>query len=234
MQKEISTTVKSDKYMFVLILKILAVAAFCFLIAPMVMIAVKGMIGVVLCVVIGLVSINFIPRLIDMLANWNLKALKFEASHNPIETLETDYMKKLEALSTFRDSINNFSASTKTFQDKLAKFKTTYPGEAEKFEDQLDKMKSLLSLRRKKYAEAEKSVEDYALEIEKAKAIWSMALAAAEMNKASGMNEKDVLQKIKVETSLDSITETMNSAFAELETSLIEESDEGQVAGAKK
>jgi hypothetical protein len=51
-----------------------------------------------------------------------------------------------------------------------------------------------------------------------------MAKAAARMNNASGIvNEEDFLQKIQKETALDSVTRGMEMAFADLETSLLDE-----------
>lgn len=205
-----------------------------FVVAPFVFLAIQGLIGIVVAGAIGILGINFAPVFVDMVANYKLKALKFEASKNPIETLELDYGKRQESLSNFRDSINTFSASIKTFQDKLVGFKQKFPEDSEKFDDQLAKMKQLLAIRRVKYGDAEKSLLQYSSEIDRAKAIWTMSLEAAKMNNASGMDEKDLIQKIKVETSIDSITSSMNKNFAELETSLIEESEEKHITQVNK
>lgn len=222
------------KRQIVLFSKIGLCAVIGFVVSPFIFLAIQGLLGILVAGTIGLLGMNFAPVLIDMLANAKMKALKFEASKNPIETLELDYGKRQEALEQFREAINMFSASIKTFQDKLAGFKTKFPNDSEKFDDQLSKMKQLLDIRRNKYKDAEKSLIQYSSEIDRAKAIWAMSLEAAKMNNASGMDEKDLVQRIKVETSIDAITTSMNKNFAELETSLIEEADEKQLTTNNK
>ena len=54
---------------------------------------------------IGFVAINFMPWFAAMVANWRLKALKYEASVNPIETLENQEADKMKALAARREEI---------------------------------------------------------------------------------------------------------------------------------
>jgi hypothetical protein len=44
------------------------------------------------------------------------------------------------------------------------------------------------------------------------------------------MKDDDFMAKIRVETALDSVTSSLNTAMAELETSLIEEEDEKKMS----
>ena len=113
-----------------------------------------------------------------------------------------------------------------TFEGKYKKFILAYPDEKEKFDGILKNMKQLLVLRTEKYKEAEKSLTEYRSEIDRASAIWDMSVEAAKMNKAAGFNKNDAIEQIKTQTSLDAIEQNMNSAFAELQTSLIQQNDE--------
>jgi len=122
----------------------------------------------------------------------------------------------------------------KNFEDKLDGFTVKFPKEAPKFKENFEKMKELLNLRRKKYKDADHTLDLYNGEIDKAKAIWEMGLEAAKMNAAAGMKDDDFMAKIRVETALDSVTTSMNTAMAELETSLIEEDDEKQMLDQKR
>lgn len=200
-----------------------------FVVAPFILLAIKGLLGLGLLILLGLGAFNLAPVIGDKIGNWRLQALKAEAAKNPIETLQTDYGMRLDALHQFKQAITTFSAAVKNFADRLDGFKSNpkiTAKDAAKFDDQLMKMKKLLEVRRKRYKEAELALEQYDGEIEKAKAIWEMGLEAAKMNAAAGMSDEDFLQKIKVETALDSVQTSMNTAFAELETSLLEEDDE--------
>lgn len=211
------------------IVKIAALVVAGFVVAPYIFLAVKGVIGLAIAAGVAVVMVNVAPVLADKLANWRLAAIKREAAKNPIETLQLDFGKRQQALGKFKQAITNFGAATLNFEDKLDSFKERFPKDSAKFESQLTKMKALLTIRKKKYGEAQDALEQFANEIDRAKAIWSMGQEAAKMNSAAGMTDDDFLSKIKTETALDSVTTSMNSAFAELETSLDESKAEKEV-----
>lgn len=194
-----------------------------FLVAPVIFLTIKGIIGLAIAAGIGVTLINFTPWFAAKLANWRLKALKHEAMKNPIETLQNNYKVRMESLQKFRDAINTFSSEIKSFAEKLVSFKKQYPDEADKFDGQLVQMKQLLSIRSGKYQEAKANLEQYELEIQKADSIWQMATAAAAMSKAAGVDADEFYAKIQVETALDSVQKSMNVAFSELELSLLDE-----------
>lgn len=205
------------------IMKVVILLSVCFGMAPIIFLTIKGMIGLIIAGVISFAALQFAPVVAAVIANWRLKMLKDEAARNPVETLQNVYNIRVKALQTFRSSIQSFSAAVKDFQDKLKGFKVQYPDEADAYDDQLDKMKRLLKLRTDKYEEAKDSLEDFSKEIDKSKAIWEMGQEATKMNKAAGMTDDDFLSKIMKETAIDSVQKSMNSAFADLEISLLDE-----------
>ena len=200
-----------------------------FLISPFVLGAIQGLLGVIALGAIGLTANAFIPYFSLKLANWRISTLKAEAAQNPIETLQNDYLIKKDALTRFAESIRTFKAEIGVFGSKLNEFKKLYPQDTEKFDDQLKKMNQLLKLREDKYKEANQSLKNYENEIARANSMWEMAKAAARMHNASGVvNEEDFLQKIQKETALESVTRGMETAFADLETSLLDEQVEAK------
>jgi len=205
------------------VVKILAVLAVGFFVAPVILITIKGLIGLVTAGAIALVAINLTPWFSAVVANWRLKALKHEAAKNPIETLQNDYRRRVEALQAFRQSILNSKAEVAMFGDKLEGFKRQYPADAAKFDTQYAQMAALLQLRGRKYAEAKDNLARYNSEIDRAKAIWEMAQAAAQMNKVAGVDTDEFYAKIQVETALGSVEKSLNVAFADLELSLADE-----------
>lgn len=209
-----------------MVVKGLSLLAIGFVAAPIVLVAIPGLLGLVATALIGVTAVNVAPVVSAKIANWRLKALKAEAMKSPVETLQNDYRSRLENLGKFNESIKTFSAKVQSFADRVETFKTQYPEEVEKFANQLTKMKQLLLLRQTKYRDAKRELERYEEEIKKAGAIWEMGQAAAEMTKAAGMTEGDFYAKIMVETAINSVQENMNRAFAELETSLIDEEEE--------
>ncbi len=205
------------------VVKVVGLAVVGFIVAPFIFVAIKGLIGLAIAGTIGLAGIYATPWIAAKFANWRLKLIKAEAMKNPIETLQNDYSRRQEALGQFLESIKKFAAEVMTFKDKLVTFSKQYPDEADKFKDNLLKMNQLLQLRQAKYKDAKENLADYELEIQKASAIWDMGQAAAQMNKAAGMSQDDFFAKIAVETALDSVQKNLNTAFAELETSLLDE-----------
>lgn len=193
------------------------------IIAPFVFLAVKGIIGFIITGVITWTSIQFLPVFTMKIANWRLKALKYEASKNPIETLQNDYKARQEALSNFLQSIKDFATQVNIFGGKLVDFSKQYPEEAHLYRDQHAKMKQLLDLRFSKYEEVKAGLVAYALEIKKAEALWDMSKAAAEMNKAAGVDSEEFLQKISRETAIESVQKSLYGSLADLEISLREE-----------
>ncbi len=200
-----------------------------FVVAPFIYVAIQGLIGLALAAGICIGINFFVPVFADKLSNWRIKLIKAEAAKNPIETLQRDYGQKEEALNSFKESISRFKAATLNFKDKLDGFKDKFPNDTAKFDEILSNMKKLLAIRIVKYQDAEGQLEKYSSEIERAKAIWDMGQEAAKMNAAAGMSQGDFMQKIKVETALDSVTTSMNMAFADLETSLLVDKGEKEM-----
>lgn len=201
-------------------------------VAPIIGMAIKGILGIVIFGVIAFTAIQFAPWFGDIIANWRLKAIKYEASRNPIETLQNDHLLRQTALSDFSKAITNFATEIRNFLDQLASFKqdpNNKPEDVVPFEEQVAKMTQLLKKRKGKYEEISHQLEQYSSEIKRADSIWKMGQAAAAMTKASGMSEDDFMQKLKTETALASVKTSMNKAFAELDTLCMEESGKSKL-----
>lgn len=203
--------------------KIAALLVTGFVVAPFVFVAIKGVVGLAVAGVIGFTLVNFAPWFATKLANWKLKALKAEATANPIETLENQYKEREEGLVQFRQNILSFHAEVQNFygqlednRDKLA------PNAIAKFEEQYGKMKALLDSRGQKYKLAQKNLKEFADLIEQKRVEWNIAQAAAKMSKAAGVGE-DFMNKLMTDTAVTSIQTNLNTAFAELEVSLLDE-----------
>ncbi len=212
-----------------LAVKIVGLLAVCLVLGPFFFVILHGL-GAIAAMIAGAAAVftvvKFLPWFALKVGNWRLKAIKAEASRNPVETLQNDYGKRSQALGEFREKIVSFSAEVKNFAGKLVDFNKQYPLEAPKFKEQLGKMKQLLELRQRKYSQAQDNLVAYELEIQKAGAIWDMGQAAAKMNEAAGMTEEDFLAKIQVETAMNSIQTNLNAAFADLEISLLDDDKE--------
>lgn len=211
------------------ITKIIGALVVAFFVGPFIFVTIKGLVGLIIAVAIAAIAFAMLPWFSRAVANWRLKAIKAEAAQNPIETLQNEYASRQGSLETAKTQLSRFASNVSGFKEKLDGFKKTYPQDSAKFDEQLQNMQKRLELGKLKYRDAQKSLSLFESEIERAKALWSMAQAAAEMSKAAGVDMDDFYSKISTETALESVQESMGTAFADLEISLIGEEPKAPV-----
>lgn len=193
------------------------------LVAPIIMATITGMAGLVVAGVLGLAVINLAPVMAMKFANWKLKGIKNEARTNPIETMQMVYHQKKEALDATVGKIESFSASVMSYASDVQDFSRRFPEKAEMFQTQLKQMQELLSRRKQAFKEAKAKLAQFQSTIDEADAMWTMSQRAQEMNRQAGLTEDDVFAKIKVDTAMDAVQDSMNEAFAQLDTLILME-----------
>jgi septal ring factor EnvC (AmiA/AmiB activator) len=225
----VSTTFSQTKYRVVK----WAIIALCIAIgAPLAILLVKGLVGLVLAAVIGLAAINFGPVIAMKFANQKVKMVVAEAKNNPIETLYNELAEKQEAAEKFKKSITDFRTEVKNFADKTVQFKKQYPEDAARFEAQLATMNKLLAFREGRYKQVQDELKRFADAIDRARALWDMSQSAQRMNKIAGLQTSDTFAQIKTDAALDSVMNSVNKAFSEMETSLMENAEVQQAKAA--
>jgi hypothetical protein len=183
---------------------------------------ITGMLGLVVAASIAGGVYWALPLVEQKATNLKLKLIKREAANNPIETLENEFMRRNIALSDAEHKVETFDASCQSFADKVDQFKRQWPDQAPKFVAILGKMQQVLARQTQLLVASKHSLNLFEKEIEKAKAIWDMVQAAAVLNKSAGLSQDEFYAKLKTDTALDSITDGMNTTFAQLNTSLID------------
>lgn len=205
--------------------KIAGVGVVGFLVAPFVLTAIGGILGLAIAAGISFTAVNMLPWFSLKVSNWRLKAIKNEAMKNPVETLQTEYIKKEEALKTFKENIRIFAGQVLTFGDQVKQYVREGLEDAQVYVEQLSKMKKLLEIRQQRYSDAKQALTDFADTIERTDRKWKMALAAMAMNEAAGQMEGDAFDKICIETALESVQTKLNQSFADLEIALLENNE---------
>ena len=199
----------------------LCIAAFFF--APIAVMTIKGLISLIVVGFIGLFTVNVIvPWLAVSLANWRLKALKAAAAANPIEMLENQYKDRMGALAKIRENITASYAVLQNLHAQIQDHDERYPGKPSQYLDKYQKLSALISLRGQKYKQAQKNLADFAEVIDEKRADWKIAQTMAEANKLANVGEDFTSQLLK-DTALNTVQDGLNTAFAELETSLLDE-----------
>ena len=198
-----------------------------FLFAPFAIMTITGMLGLIVAGAIAGITWIMLPSVEARAKNIRLRMIKAEAAKNPIETLEAEFLRRSTMLDERKKKIETFNAKTRTFGDKLEQFKRDYPADAGKFQTTYDQMRLLLKRQQQQWHEAEKNLQVFQGVVTRAKAMWAMALAANEAKAGSGLDEDSFYAQLKTETALESVTDGMNTAFAQLDT-LVLESDNNE------
>lgn len=185
--------------------------------APVVGIAIYGLAGILVAGLIGLAGVTLGPVLGDMAGNWKLKLIKAEAARNPIETLQSEYMRRQELLDENEESISKLRSKTMTFADQVKGFSKQYPDEAPRYEQQLQAMRDLLAEHEQQWVNAQQDLRLFEQEIGKADAVWQMSLAANEAAEGTQLALEDFESKIKTQTSLGVVQNSLNDSFSRLE-----------------
>ncbi|RQS64287.1 hypothetical protein DID96_28595 [Burkholderia sp. Bp8963] len=190
--------------------------------APAALFVLKGMVALITAAVVGLGAIYFAPVVAMKFANQKVKMMVEEAQANPIETLINQLADKRQAAQKFADSITAFRTEVRNFADKTEQFEKQYPEDAPRFRAQLDTMKQLLAFRESRYKQVQNELKNFASAIDRAKAMWDMSQAAQHMNKLAGRQAADTFEQIKTDVAVDSVMRSVNKAFSEMETSLMD------------
>jgi hypothetical protein len=200
------------------------------LFAPIAIMTIKGLISLIVVGLIALFTVNvIIPWFAVSLANWRLKALKAAAAANPIEMLENQYKDRMGALAKIRENITASYAVLQNLHAQIQEHDEKYPGKPSQYLDKYQKLSALISLRGQKYKQAQKNLADFAEVIDEKRSDWKIAQTMAEANKLANVGEDFTSQLLK-DTALNTVQDGLNTAFAELETSLLDEQGDGSAS----
>jgi hypothetical protein len=202
--------------------KILALLVVGFFVAPFILAAIGGLIGLAISAIVGLVVINLAPSVAAMIANWRLKALKAVAAMNPIETLENQYADREAALKKIRDNITQSYAVLQSLYTQIQDHNQKFPNTPSQFTDKYEKLKQLIALRGNKYKQAQKNLADFSELIDEKRSDWKIAQTMAAANKLADVGQ-DFQSNLMKDTALTTVQDGLNLAFSELETSLLDE-----------
>jgi septal ring factor EnvC (AmiA/AmiB activator) len=202
-------------------------------IAPIALLAIKGILGIAVAGGLGLLGLNVAPVFAQKMSNWKYRALDAEtvehmekvsnaAAQNPIETLINQSMEKRQASDQFRSAITMFRTEVSNFKTQIDGFAREYPEDVARFQSQLDAMNKLLKFREDRYKQLQVELDNFDSAIKRAQAMWKMSQAAQKMNKLAGMEIGDPFEKIKADSAINSVMTSMNKAFAEMETALLD------------
>jgi hypothetical protein len=107
--------------------------------------------------------------------------------------------------------------ASKVFRQQTIEFARKYPARAPEFTKQADDMEKLIQRKVTALKEAQQMLAVGDEKLVEMQAYWSMSQSAIAANKAAGMDTGDMYEKLKSDTAVTSVFESMHQAFSELE-----------------
>jgi methyl-accepting chemotaxis protein len=186
-------------------------------ISPLVFMAVKGLLGFGICVLLYMIGYKFFPAVSLYLSNLALKAFRLAAAANPVETLQNILIVKMQEYDDQNAALTRFDSKVRNFDDKKDRLARRFPTEVRKFEEMSRNMHAFLEDWRTKQRHAIVTLQHTKAELEKAQAIWEVACAGQEVASLSKKAKARIYQQIAEQVAVDAITGKLNQAFASLD-----------------
>ena len=200
----------------------LAAVAVLALMAPLIVLAVTGGLGLLALALIGALGVAMfqaLPLLGQKLENRLLAARKAEARANPIEQLQHFLLQKRQRVVAFKQAVVRIGAQIKSMSDMLDERRRQRPGyDTARQEKAIKAMTEAHALLVVKYSNAELALAQLNEVVEDKKFEWQFGQAGQEairnLNATSG---QQLLDQMLADEAFDSVRDNFNQVFAELE-----------------
>ena len=179
--------------------------------------AIKGILGIIACVVIGTVAIQAWPFLQFVTKNAVINLFKWRAKKDPIGSAQTVEMELTEELNQFREETIQIDAETSTFEREVRKLEREYPDDPELhgLQEQLKMLQETVVQRREDEATYATNLTAYRAGIKRMEAMWNASQIGARASKRANMSSKQY-QRLVAQTSFDTVQKSMDQARARL------------------
>jgi hypothetical protein len=203
-------------------LNVLAIGGVCLVVAPIIWYVVSGLIGLVTAAVVCAVFLAFRPAVTERLTQLKFQALNAVISRAPVESLYQRAKERVEELNNQREVLNEQAANLEGFKKKAANFAKRFPEDAGQMAEKLAGYEKLFAYRIDLFKHAKKETQKFIGEVEKAEAIYEMAVADAALGKSFNKGN-DFMSLYREKTAFDAIDKANNTAMANLRMALIDD-----------
>lgn len=212
----------SKQQKFKTIVKVGLVAAVGLIVAPVVFLVIQGVVGLIVAGALGMTAMALVPALSERLTQLKFQAMKTVISRAPVETLHQRAKERWEELAEQRNILHAQAAALAAFKQKAAKFNIAYPEEAPQINEQLEGYERLFAHRVDLFKKAKEDTNKFMSVVEKAEAIYEMAVADAELGKSFNKG-KDFMAIYREKTAFDAIDKANATALANLKMALVDD-----------
>lgn len=167
--------------------------------------------------VVGLAIIHGAPVVSMKFANWKIKGIVSEAQENPIETMVNLLANGQEAFATLKSNVIDSVTARDNFKTKAEQFAKKYPERAAEFNEKITMMNDRVEKKKQALNDAKRALDVGQDKLDEMRAYWDMSQALQAANKVVGLDNGDQFAKLKADTAVDAVFDSMNKAFAQME-----------------
>lgn len=222
-------TPEQRKKRFQIIVSGVLIAVIGFFVAPIIITTIKGILGLIACLLVLGLAWALVQPVIMFLSNLKMKAIRAEAWRNPTETLRTEQQKRDVALKGAKKTLEDMKGRVKAFRGTIEDLRPRIS--KEKLTEMLTvatELDSLYKNRLTKYENAKVKLLEFGNLIEQAEAEWQVSVAARDATAAFNTGD-DALSQLKVGASLTAIRSNLGAAMAALDTELADSNAEARI-----
>ena len=191
------------------------------IVAPVIFMAIQGMVGIMLAGVLGLLGVNLAPVVAFKLTHLKLGLMRSEAQHNPMVTLEGQLIEARQSLDRATSGLQTVLAHIDDYVDKARGYGRKYPQDAQRWEQHLAQALQLREHKKSVLRSAVLAVGRFEEEVERARIEWTLVQAERAMARELGAALADPTHELLQRTALDSVQLEVKRAFASLDVELI-------------
>jgi hypothetical protein len=193
-------------------------------IAPVIFLAVQGLIGLVIAGAVGMFAIHAAPLFSRWCATLALEGSKGLARRNPVETRQLIAAKRKQNLVEVAKAIQDFAAEVMNVGRHASGLRAAGdPDGAAELEQTHQKLLQVLSVRKDAYRRASEALVEYEQVTSKVDRRWKAAQAALKAQRLAGPSASKELDRIMSEEALESVETAMNQVFAGLDHAMLTE-----------
>jgi hypothetical protein len=178
---------------------------------------IKGIIGLGICVILGVAAVEFWPLLQLAIKGAAINVAKLWARRDPIGAAQSVEMSKTEELQKYREETTSIDSDTRTFARLVEQTEREYPDDPEtkRLQEQLQMLRDTVSDRRQTEVDFELALENYRAGIRKMQVMWSASQAGEKASKRANMSKRQY-ERLIAETSFDTVQKAMDTMSARL------------------
>jgi hypothetical protein len=202
-------------------------------IAPLVFLMIKGVVGLAVAIILVAILDALIPAFSAWLTHLKFSSLKFVISRQPIEELMQRAKERWDALAEQRDLLQQQAASLGLYKKKVEKIEREFPEDGPEARANLSQYEELFAYRVEAFKHAKEETQKFMRTIDRAESIYEMAVAEANMGKSFGKN-KDFMAIFREKTAFDAVDKASADSLASLKMALVDEAYSTKVSEPAK